>query len=272
MTSRKLEKIKTLFLNIQKLKQDKKISLNKAIESVSNTLKIKSESARNYYYKSLNFLRLNPEIAKNMGIDLNNFIKKDFERFESDKKQYMFNFITSNLRKGKSVRQSCMELANNDAKLMLRYQNKFRNMQKQNNKKGENKPMQQNVINITKAKRDMNKKITEREINALFLGLVKIIKKSAQENMEEELKTEVEEATQNFRQTLIDLNKKEVELKKAIELNRELNLKVESQQQQICLLLDKLSQRKLSSLEKKSTQRSLKLKGFNKKDKTDNIL
>ena len=184
----------------------------------------------------------------------------------------MFNFIFNNLKQGKSVRQSCMELANNNAKLMLRYQNKFRNMQKQKNKKGENSSMQQNVINITKAKKEMNKKITESEINALFLGLVKIIKKSAQENADEELKTEVEEATQNFRQTLIDLNKKEVELKNAIEVNKQLNLKIENQQQQICLLLDKLSKRKLGYLEKKSKQSSLKLKDFNKKDKTNNIL
>ena len=207
-----------------------------------------------------------------MGINLNNFIKKDFEKFEANKKQDMFNFITNNLKQGKSVRQSCMELANNDAKLMLRFQNKFRNMQKQNNKKEGNKTMQQNVINITKAKKEINKKITESEINALFLGLVKIIKKSAQENADEELKIECKEATQNFRQTLIDLNKKEVELKKVIEVNRELNLKVESQQQQICLLLDKLSKRKLNNLEKRSKDSSLKLKEFSKKDKTNNIL
>ena len=272
MTNKKLDKIKNLFLNLQQLKKNKNISLNKAIEIVSNTLRIKKESTRNFYYKTLNFLRQNPDIAKSLGVDLNYFVKKDFEKFENSKKQDMFNFITNNLKLGKSVRQSCMELANNNAKLMLRYQNKFRNMQKQKTKKGENINMQQNVINITKAKKEMNKKITESEINSLFLGLVKIIKKSAQENADEELKIECKEANQNFRQTLIDLNKKEVELKKAIEVNRDLNLKIESQQQQICLLLDKLSKRKLGVLEKKSAEKSLKLKGFNKKDKTDNIL
>ena len=272
MNSKKIEKIKTLFLNIQQLRQDKTLSLNKAIEKVCNLLNLKKESARNYYYKSLNYLRQNPNIASSLGINLNNFKQKSFEKFDNNKKQDMFNFIFNNLKQGKSVRQSCMELANNNAKLMLRYQNKFRNMQKQKNKKGENSSMQQNVINITKAKKEMNKKITESEINALFLGLVKIIKKSAQENADEELKTEVEEATQNFRQTLIDLNKKEVELKNAIEVNKQLNLKIENQQQQICLLLDKLSKRKLGYLEKKSKQSSLKLKDFNKKDKTNNIL
>jgi len=131
MTNKKLEKIKTLFLNLQQLKQNKNISLNKAIEKVSGVMKLKKESARNYYYKSLNFLRQNNQLAISMGIDLNNFNKKGFERFENNKKQDMFEFISNNLKKGKSVRQSCLELANNDAKLMLRYQNKFRNMQKQ---------------------------------------------------------------------------------------------------------------------------------------------
>ena len=55
MNSKKIEKIKTLFLNIQQLRQDKTLSLNKAIEKVCNLLNLKKESARNYYYKSLNY-------------------------------------------------------------------------------------------------------------------------------------------------------------------------------------------------------------------------
>ena len=93
MNSKNIEKIKTLFLNIQQLKQDKSLSLNKAIERVCNLLNIKKESAKNYYYKSLNYLRQNPNIASSLGIDLNNFKRKGFERFENNKKQDMFNFI-----------------------------------------------------------------------------------------------------------------------------------------------------------------------------------
>ena len=269
----KMEKIKSLFLTIQSERNKEKISLNKAIERASICLNLKKESARNYYYKSLKFLRENPMYAKSLGIDLNNFIKKDFEKFEEENKAQIYSLISKNLEKGISVRQSCMELANNDATKMLRYQNKYRNMKKQFEKQGKLEPVKhEKVISITKAKTQLNKKITDSEINALFMGLIRIIKKSAIESVNSELKSECEFATQNFRQSIIDLNQKEVELKKVYKLNQELNLKIENQKKQICLLLEKLSQRKLSSLEKKSNEKYLKLKNFGKTDKNDNIL
>ena len=69
--------------------------------------------------------------------------------------------------------------------------------------------------------------ITDNEINALFMGLIKIVKKAAKESADEELKRECFEANQNFRQTIIDLNKTESELKKVCEVNKQLNLKIE---------------------------------------------
>lgn len=267
----KLEKIKALFLIIEKEKD--KISLNKAIEKAAVSLNLKKESARNYYYKSLKFLRQNPMCANSLGVNLDKFTKKKFEKFDNDKKEHIYTVISNNLKKGISVRQSCMELANNDATKMLRYQNKYRNMKKQLESKGFDKiNNKENVINITKAKTKLNKKISDSEINALFMGLLRIIKKSAIESVNSELKSECEFATQNFRQSIIDLNQKEMELKKVYKLNEELNLKIENQKKQICLLLEKLSQRKLSSLEKKSNEKYLKLKNFGKTDKNDNIL
>lgn len=269
----KMEKIKSLFLIIEKEREVKKASLNSAIEQAAISLNLKKESARNYYYKSLKFLRQNPIVASNLGIDLKKFDKKSFEKFDKERKEHIYSVISKNLENGISVRQSCMELANNDATKMLRYQNKYRNMKKQfENVSNQVKKKQDKVINITKAKSDLNKKISDDEINALFMGLIRIIKKAAIDNVSSELKSECEFATQNFRQTIIDLNQKEIELKKVWKENEELNLKIESQKKQICLLLEKLSQRKLSKLEKKSEEKCLKLKSFSKKDKNDNIL
>lgn len=273
LSSKKKEKIKRLFLSIQKEKLTGNKCLCKAIENAGSMLNIKKESAKNYYYKNLKFLKQNPELAKSMGIDITIFEQKSFEKFNNKSKEDLYNTVIENISKGKSIRQTCMELANNDAKKMLRLQNKFRNMQKQKlikNKGEEN--MEEKIININSAKQNLNKKITDNEINALFLGLIKIIKKAAIENANEELKNECREATQNFRQTIIDLNKREAELKKAYEINKELNLKIESQQQQICLLLEKLSTRKINELEKKSGEKYLKLKTFGKTTKNDNIL
>lgn len=275
MKENKKEKLKNVFLYIQDEIVKNKMTIIKAIENVAKKLKIKKESAKNYYYKNLKYLRENLSFAKEVGINLNNFEKKEFEKFNLKTKEELFNKVNENLKKGISVRQTCMQLSNNNAKLMLRLQNKYRNMLKQKNKgeqKMESVEKDNKVINIIKAKQELNKNITDSEINALFMGLIKIVKKAAIENANAELKSECLEATQNFRQTIVDLNKKEMELKKAYELNQELNLKVKNQQEQICLLLDKLSKRKITELEKKSKDRYFKLKGFNKNSKTDNIL
>ncbi len=270
---KKIEKIKKMFLiiNNEKLKN---ATLSQALNKVSNTFKIKKESAKNFYYKSLSYLNDNKEIAKNYNINLNNFKKETFKKFSENEKINLVNFVDQNLLKGISIRQSCLILANNDAKQMLRLQNKYRNIKrlslKQNNKTEVGKNM--NVINISKAKDKLNKKISDNEINALFMGLIRIVKKAAIENANIELKTECDMANENFRQTIIDLNKKEAELKKVQEVNIQLKEKVESQQKQICLLLDKLSKRKLGSLEKKSENRYSKLKNFDGNSKKNNIL
>ena len=45
-----------------------------------------SNSAKNYYYKTLKFLRENPIIAKNLDIDLQNFEIKKFDKFNASEK------------------------------------------------------------------------------------------------------------------------------------------------------------------------------------------
>lgn len=264
----KLEKIKKMFMIINQERSLNK-SLNFALDKVSSELNLKKESAKNFYYKSLKFLEDNKTFAKENNIDFIIFKKNNFEKFDEAEKQNLVDFIDNNLLKGISIRQSCLELAGNDAKLMLRYQNKYRNIKKLNSKKGKEK---MNVINISKAKDKLNKKVSDSEINALFMGLVRIVKKAAIDNANLELRTECEIANQNFRQTIIDLNKKEEELKKMHQKNCELNEKVENQQRQICLLLDKLSKRKINNLEKRSEDKYAKLKNFDKNSKKNNIL
>lgn len=270
---KKIEKIKKMFLIIknEKLKNG---TLSDALNKVSFSFNIKKESAKNFYYKSLKFLNENTQMAKEHNINLDILKTETFKKFSEDEKINLVNFVDQNLLQGISIRQSCLMLANNDAKQMLRLQNKYRNIKKlslkQKNKTRGDKNM--NVINITKAKDKLNKKISDNEINALFMGLIRIVKKAAMDSANNELKTECDIANENFRQTIIDLNKKEAELKRVQEVNIELKEKVESQQKQICLLLDKLSKRKLGSLEKKSESRYSKLKNFDKDSKKNNIL
>ena len=96
-----------------------------------------------------------------------------------------------------------------------------------------------NVINIASVKNIKNKPLTESDITALFLGLVKLIKKNASLEVEEELKKDCCEANENFRQSLIDLNKTESLLKKEQEKNLVLSNKLLREQKKFCLLFEK---------------------------------
>lgn len=248
--------------------------LDKTFKTIATKLNLKKESAKNYYYSFIKTIKNNPN---NCNLELNKLNKNNFNKFELSEIDHLISTIDNNLLKGKSVRSSCLELANNDAKLMLRLQNKYRNFKKSKLNKEGKKDMKnneleinedlkqtkkQNIINIDFAKQKINKRISDNDINALFMGLVKIVKKNALDSANRELKVECNEANENFRQTLIDLNRKEAELKIMQEENRELNLKVEAQKEQICLLLQKLSNRRLKTLEKKSDNKTMKLKKF----------
>ena len=237
---------------------DNNYNLDRTFEAIASRLKLRKESAKNYYYNFIKTVKSNPD--KFEKLDISKLSKNNFNKFEVSEIENLVETVDKNLLLGKSVRQTCLELANNDAKLMLRLQNKYRNCKHNNEKKKEDK--KPNIINIDFAKQKLNKKISDNDINALFMGLVKIVKKSALENANQELKVECNEANENFRQTLIDLNRKEAELKCMQEVNRELNLKVEAQKEQICSLLQQLSNRRLKNLEKKSDYKTMKLKKF----------
>lgn len=238
-------------------------NLNRTFEEISRGLNIKKESAKNYYYSFASFLKKNKNTFDD--ISLNKLVGGYFKKFTENEISNLVETVDSNLLKGISVRKTCLELAGNDAKTMLRLQNKYRNIKnKEVKRKLEEKGK---IINFDFEKNRLNKKITDDDINALFSGLVKIVKKSAMENVATELKIECNEANENFRTTLIDLNKKEAELKMLQEENRELNLKLEAQKEQICMLLQKLSNKKIKSLEKKSEDKTMKLKEFYLQDK-----
>ena len=98
---------------------------------------------------------------------------------------------------------------------------------------------EQKVISISSVKNEKNKMLTDKEITSLFLGLVKLIKKNAMLEVEEDLKKDCFEANKNFRQSLIDLNKTESLLKKEQEKNLVLQSKLNDEQKKYCLLVSK---------------------------------
>ena len=99
----------------------------------------------------------------------------------------------------------------------------------------------QNVIDFANARQKFDKKsISESEINSLFMGLLKIIKKSAIESANIDLKCECNEAKQNFADTLKELHDTQIETNRQKKLIMRLENKIEVQQKQICYLVNLL--------------------------------
>lgn len=95
-----------------------------------------------------------------------------------------------------------------------------------------------NIVSFADEKKKLNKGISDDEINSLFMGLLKIVKKSAFDNANCELKNECKDAKQNFAETLKELHCTQIDLKKQMEINVNLQNKIESQQKQICYLVN----------------------------------
>ncbi len=99
------------------------------------------------------------------------------------------------------------------------------------------------VINFSKESQKFKKKrIKEDEINSLFLGLLKIVKKWAIQEIDFELRSECEEARSNFTETLKELHETQISLKREKVENYKLHEKIERQQKQICLLISQLGE------------------------------
>ncbi len=103
--------------------------------------------------------------------------------------------------------------------------------------------MEKTLIDFERAKSKYAKNIGDQEINALFSGLVKIVKRYAITQVEGDLKRECAMAQDNFRSTLVDLQLAEEKLKKQTERTKYLEGVVASQQEKIARLLKKLARK-----------------------------
>ena len=156
-------------------------------------------SVRNYYYQEIDRLKNNPERLKKLGIKLENHQKNQFSCFTEDEKNKIIDKIQEKLKQGYSVRKACLLLSGGDVKQMLRLQNKFRTIEA--SKK-----------NVLMFKKRPTNKITDEDINGLFLGLVKMVKKNAIEQAKEWSLQQREEGLKQLRQTLMQLEKSQREL------------------------------------------------------------
>ena len=118
--------------------------------------------------------------------------------FDEKEEEKLLNDVSEMVANGKSVRAACQILSGGNLSLMTRLQNKY-----QNSKKKES-----NVIPF----RQKQKLLTENDINSLFMGLVKLIKKTAIEDFMEKTKLEKQSSSFLLKKAFLDLNKKDKQI------------------------------------------------------------
>lgn len=84
-------------------------------------------SVRNYYYKTVKECKNNEELRKKLGVSKDMF-PSFIKEFNDSESRELLKIVLSGVAKGKSVRSVISTLSNNNDKLALRYQNKYRNL------------------------------------------------------------------------------------------------------------------------------------------------
>lgn len=168
------EEVKSLFDEVERCKES--ATANKvAFESHAKKFGRKANSVRNYYYFDVENLSADKKRCERLGIDLQKHEKSHFKSFDDEKEKKMLLDVKTRVLAGRSVRRACEEVACGDLKLMTRLQNKYQNIKAKNLRKD-------NVIMFSQSRQ----RLSENDINSLFLGLVKLIKKVATEEREQE--------------------------------------------------------------------------------------
>lgn len=191
------EEVKDLFETVEKVKE-KNQSLRVAFSLHAQKYERKPNSVRNYYYHEIDNLKKDRKRLGEIGIDLSKHEKFEIKYFSHDEENMLMDKIDKEVQNGVSVRKACFNLSGGNAELMLRYQNKYRNFVAKEKPKEEN-----NIIKFTKKRTTL----TDGELQALFLGLVRLVKKNAVEEVGEKANIEL-------RKAIVSLENKEREFDK----------------------------------------------------------
>ena len=164
---------------------------------------------------------------------------------------------------GYSIRKACLKLANGNIDEMVRLQNKYRTLLKKQPQliasfeqklKNEGKELKtvlpENVISMPNRKT----KLSDSEINSLFLGLVKLIKNHAKQEVAGTLQKQNQLANQELRKMMVSISEKEHEIQKlrnSFELlkneNKKFEKKIHELRSENAKLIQGKSSKKLNS-------------------------
>ena len=217
--------IKALFSFIEE-NNHKNIPIIKSFEIFAKKTNKNMLSVRNFYYAFVKLLKINKKLQTEYDIDISKHQIQKFIHFDKKQEEDLISQIEKYTKEGFSVREACQNLSNGDIKTMIRLQNKYQNHK--NKCKIITFPVQKQP--------EMPKKLTNDEINSLFLGLVKLVREQAFGERELQVKQFLE-ATSELKQ------------KQAIE--------TQSQQNQIEILKTKIKEQ-----ENKNEQLNEKLRTY----------
>lgn len=229
--------VRALFCEVEE-SATKGQSLKSAFDNHAKKYKRASGSVRNYYYGEIEKLKKDDLRLKRLKIDLSKHAKANIEYFSKEEEKDFYQKVKNMVSSGMSVRKACLTLANGDSAKMLRYQNKFRAIAK---KEAKNKP--NNIIRFTKRQTT----ITDAEIQALFAGLVRLVKRSAQEEADAKAKDREERANRELRRMIALLGEREREIEKVKEdfatIKKENEKLLQGMRRQNCLKAKVLSEK-----------------------------
>jgi len=200
--------VKELFTVVENYKQKNK-SLREAFQAHAEKYGRKPNSVRNYYYHEVDNLKVDDKRLKNLGINLDNHNKTNIIYFSQEEEEKLMQDIDKMVKSGVSVRKACYNLSQGDVGQMLRFQNKYRNYLAKNNNKKEIKPEIDENSNIIMFKKVQQRTLSDMEVQSLFMGLVRLVKKTAIEESEEKYRKQISEANENLRKAILALHNQE---------------------------------------------------------------
>ncbi len=124
-------------------------------------------SVRNYYYA---FLKKQDDSRVKRILEGKNLSAGEIKPFSEEETEALLDKVLEGRKKGYSVRKSILEASNGDEKLMLRMQNKYRNLLKKQPERVEQAAKDRGISNPFLQKR------LEREIDALYARIAEGLK------------------------------------------------------------------------------------------------
>lgn len=204
----KNQEVKELFLEVENVKANNK-PLKDAFINHAKKYNRKPNSVRNYYYHEIDNLSKDSKRLEKLKIDLSKHEKSSIIYFSKEEESDLMKKIDDMVSGGMSVRKACYTLSKGDVGQMLRYQNKYRNFLSKTNSANENNLDGEKIIKFTKKRTAL----TDNEIQSLFMGLVRLVKRNAIEEISDKVKVDFENANQELRKAIIELHNKEKEYK-----------------------------------------------------------